>query len=429
MYFLLEILALALVFVAGSETRLKNDNENGRILKIVTTGSDRNLKNVTTGNGHDRRIENTESDQYIHSVLGTKIIVRPGRHVCTAEKVISRPVKVTQTYKKPIYTNHPRDCADFNNCPQFDVRYEEKNRTVFLLQKSSSFRHSCCPGWTKGSKRTKGCMAPICTSGCGDFGVCVKPETCQCPRGFEGEMCDTDIDECRNTEHGCQQMCKNTAGSYMCACHTGFTLAEDGKTCVYCYPCQKEYTDMVLSVENVKKQLSESISLQSQHTQLLKTEENVLTNRIKSLEENIRNLTDKNTEQELLNKSEENALTERLNTLEEAIRDLTDRNSRLEEDMIEIREKYEKANQEIERLQNLSMATQAPPIIQMPSQSTTTRPTTTESTTTATTSSQGGNYGGGLQFSTDDMLYSLSNQIGMMEEKLELCNCHARRRP
>jgi hypothetical protein len=78
MYFLLEILALALVFVAGSETRLKNDNENGRILKIVTTGSDRNLKNGTTGNGHDRRIENTESDQYIHSVLGTKIIVRPG---------------------------------------------------------------------------------------------------------------------------------------------------------------------------------------------------------------------------------------------------------------------------------------------------------------------------------------------------------------
>ena len=83
--------------------------------------------------------------------------------------------------------------------------------------------------------------------------------------------------------------------------------------------------------------------------------------------------------------------------------------------MLDIREKYQTASQDIERLQNISMATQAPPIIQTTSQPTTTTTTaTTTSTTTSTTK-------GGLEFSTEDLLYSLSSQIGMMEEKLELC--------
>lgn len=30
---------------------------------------------------------------------------------------------------------------------------------------------------------------------------------------------------------GCQQECRNTIGSYMCACHNGFTLHENGHDC------------------------------------------------------------------------------------------------------------------------------------------------------------------------------------------------------
>ncbi|XP_053380499.1 epidermal growth factor-like protein 7 isoform X2 [Mercenaria mercenaria] len=375
MYFILEVIALTLVIAAGSDIHLKNNaTGSGRVLKVITIGSDQRHSSETTGSDQRHSRETTGSDQFIHSVLGTKITVKPGRHVCTAEKVISRPVKVTQTYKKPVYTNHPRDCPNFNNCPQFDVKYETKNRTVFILQKSSSFRRSCCPGWTKGQKRGKGCMAPICTSGCGDFGVCVKPEICQCPKGYEGEMCDTDIDECQNTDHGCQQICKNTAGSYMCACQTGFTLAEDGKTCNYCYKCQKEYTDLVLSVEEMKKELSDSILQQRELLDLSKTEEKMVFAKLKALEQDIRNLTEEN--------------------------------QRLEANLLELHFKYETAIHEIERIENITQTTQAPPVLLRTDQPV----TTTESTTTATTTTESAFQDQcGLEFSQEDMLYSLSN--------------------
>ena len=39
-----------------------------------------------------------------------------------------------------------------------------------------------------------------------------------------------DIDECLGA-HGCQQICENNHGSYMCQCTEGFQLAADGKSC------------------------------------------------------------------------------------------------------------------------------------------------------------------------------------------------------
>ena len=39
------------------------------------------------------------------------------------------------------------------------VAYELANRTVLKLQRSSSFTHSCCPGWGQREQRRKRCMA------------------------------------------------------------------------------------------------------------------------------------------------------------------------------------------------------------------------------------------------------------------------------
>ena len=39
-----------------------------------------------------------------------------------------------------------------------------------------------------------------------------------------------DIDECGGI-NGCQQVCENTEGSYLCNCTDGFTLLEDGRNC------------------------------------------------------------------------------------------------------------------------------------------------------------------------------------------------------
>lgn len=42
---------------------------------------------------------------------------------------------------------------------------------------------------------------------------------------------ETDIDECLEKTSGCQQICKNTDGSFKCQCFTGFSLNSDTTTC------------------------------------------------------------------------------------------------------------------------------------------------------------------------------------------------------
>lgn len=38
-------------------------------------------------------------------------------------------------------------------------------------------------------------------------------------------------DLCATGDHDCEQVCISSPGSYTCACHEGFTLNSDGKTC------------------------------------------------------------------------------------------------------------------------------------------------------------------------------------------------------
>ena len=40
-----------------------------------------------------------------------------------------------------------------------------------------------------------------------------------------------DKDECVVDNGGCQHVCKNTIGSYICSCHSGFTLHENRHDC------------------------------------------------------------------------------------------------------------------------------------------------------------------------------------------------------
>lgn len=42
---------------------------------------------------------------------------------------------------------------------------------------------------------------------------------------------NADKDECAIDNGGCQQICKNTIGSYYCSCHNGFVLHENGHDC------------------------------------------------------------------------------------------------------------------------------------------------------------------------------------------------------
>jgi len=40
-----------------------------------------------------------------------------------------------------------------------------------------------------------------------------------------------DKDECAVNNGGCAQICRNTVGSYQCACQNGFTLHDNGHDC------------------------------------------------------------------------------------------------------------------------------------------------------------------------------------------------------
>ena len=41
----------------------------------------------------------------------------------------------------------------------------------------------------------------------------------------------SDVDECGNGDHFCDQVCINTEGSYKCDCQPGYRMQLDGSTC------------------------------------------------------------------------------------------------------------------------------------------------------------------------------------------------------
>lgn len=54
---------------------------------------------------------------------------------------------------------------------------------------------------------------------------------CLCKPGWEGRLCNKDVNECGQKNGGCSQVCQNKPGSFQCACHSGFSLASDGRNC------------------------------------------------------------------------------------------------------------------------------------------------------------------------------------------------------
>ena len=67
----------------------------------------------------------------------------------------------------------------------------------------------------------------ICTNSIGSF-------LCSCNSGYnlaaDGRTC-VDINECQLNTDNCQQTCTNTAGGFTCSCNSGFALNSNGRTC------------------------------------------------------------------------------------------------------------------------------------------------------------------------------------------------------
>ena len=63
-----------------------------------------------------------------------------------------------------------------------------------------------------------------------------------------------DIDECVRSNGGCTDVCKNLIGSFYCACSTGYSLAQDGQSCVDVDECaidSHDCSDLQICINSV----------------------------------------------------------------------------------------------------------------------------------------------------------------------------------
>ncbi|XP_008829374.1 cartilage matrix protein [Nannospalax galili] len=69
-------------------------------------------------------------------------------------------------------------------------------------------------------------------------------------------------DLCATGDHDCEQVCISSPGSYTCACHEGFTLNSDGKTCNVCSGGGGgSATDLVFLIDGSKSVRPENFEL------------------------------------------------------------------------------------------------------------------------------------------------------------------------
>ncbi|XP_029466942.1 epidermal growth factor-like protein 7 isoform X2 [Rhinatrema bivittatum] len=91
--------------------------------------------------------------------------------------------------------------------------------------------YACCPGWRRTNQHPYACRKAPCRIPCRNGGACSDVNRCDCPPGWSGKSCQTDVDECSRGSHACAHQCVNMAGSYCCTCLEGYRLFADGKSC------------------------------------------------------------------------------------------------------------------------------------------------------------------------------------------------------
>ncbi|XP_054440772.1 epidermal growth factor-like protein 7 isoform X3 [Pteronotus mesoamericanus] len=154
----------------------------------------------------------------------TERVYRPGRRVCA---VGAPRGPVSESFVQRVYQPFLTTCDGPRVCSTYRTIY----RTAYRRSPGPAPtrpRYACCPGWKRTSGLPEACGAAICQPPCQNGGSCVQPGHCRCPAGWQGDTCQTDVDECSAGGGGCLHRCVNTVGSYWCQCREGHSPSAGG---------------------------------------------------------------------------------------------------------------------------------------------------------------------------------------------------------
>ncbi|XP_058158673.1 epidermal growth factor-like protein 7 isoform X2 [Dasypus novemcinctus] len=158
---------------------------------------------------------------------GTEHVYRPGRRVCA---VGAPGGPVFESFAQRVYQPFLTTCEGHRACSTYRTVY----RTAYRRSPGPAPRprYACCPGWRRTGRPPAACAAAVCQPPCQNGGSCVQPGRCRCPAGWQGNTCQTDVDECSTRGGSCPQRCVNTVGSYWCPSGEGHGLSVDGTLCL-----------------------------------------------------------------------------------------------------------------------------------------------------------------------------------------------------
>ncbi|XP_029164950.1 protein HEG homolog 1 [Nylanderia fulva] len=142
---------------------------------------------------------------------------------------------VTQSYQlvpttPPTYTRHHAGRRVCTRQAPITSHHHHRGKQIRLVYTEVTSSFFCCPGWSQVTHLSFGCNKPTCPVSCLNGGICTSLGKCTCPKGYTGNQCQTDVDEC-TIEKPCGQLCINVPGSYRCHCRIGFQLQQDGQSC------------------------------------------------------------------------------------------------------------------------------------------------------------------------------------------------------
>ncbi|RLU24290.1 hypothetical protein DMN91_002378 [Ooceraea biroi] len=112
------------------------------------------------------------------------------------------------------------NCAEMDECANNSHKCDKHATCV---NTAGSYYCICNDGYVGDGYTCK----PVCNQTCQNGGECVAPERCSCRRGYIGNSCELDLDECASDLHRCHQSstCFNMPGWYYCRCKPGYRSA------------------------------------------------------------------------------------------------------------------------------------------------------------------------------------------------------------